>query len=172
MDFSGSCGCDGMGGDGSERFWVYFPIEVVEETKKDSSTFESPSHYTGKKEKSKKRQCHEKQKEKQMQVEITEPWILHAEGCESNRGDPEINEGLGTCEEGTLKMWKMGVEMEDWRELREDGGMVWVVEGWDWCEELEGRLAVADEDEDVQLAIEESESDEEEEVEIMLDLEL
>ncbi|KAJ8066312.1 hypothetical protein OCU04_005388 [Sclerotinia nivalis] len=148
MDFSGNCGCDGLDGDGSERFWVYFPIEVIAENPTSSS------YHQGNK--STKKKCHdeeieEKQVDRKIEIEIMEPWILHAEGCERNRGDLEINEGLGTCEEGTLRTWHMGVGREDWRGLRGDEGMVWVVEGWDSCEELEGRLGSVDGDGDVDV---------------------
>ncbi|ESZ94961.1 hypothetical protein SBOR_4644 [Sclerotinia borealis F-4128] len=156
MDFSAGCGCDGKGGDGDERFWVYFPVEVVEvvggeegkgEGKDMGKEKDNPSSLHAV-EKAQKKKCHDKKRGKQIEkememeweVEITEPWILHAEGCENNRGDPEINAGLGTCEEGVQRMWKMGVEREDWRELRGDGGMVWVVQGWDLCRELKERL--------------------------------
>lgn len=97
-----------------------------------------------------------------MEIEIMEPWILHAEGCEDNRGDAEINGGLGTCENGILRTWQMGVSREDWREMRSDGGMVWIVEGWDKCEEPEGRLGHA----------EESEEEKEFEVEVEVELEI
>ncbi|KAF7871672.1 hypothetical protein EAF04_003779 [Stromatinia cepivora] len=175
MDFSGNCECDGLGGDGSERFWVYFPVEVVEERTTCSS------YHQG--DKSTKKKCHEEIEEIQtnieIEIEIMEPWILHAEGCERNRGDVEINEGLGTCEGGILRTWQMGVGREDWRGLRGDAGMVWVVEGWDSCEELEGRLGgvdvdvegVEDEDRDLEWDMEENE-DEEQGVENMLGFEL
>ncbi|TGO30571.1 hypothetical protein BPAE_0004g00270 [Botrytis paeoniae] len=151
-DFSSGCGCDGAGGDGSERFWVYFPVEI-NSTEKDKQrhVFESPGHADEElKKKNRKKKCHGKneKKEEEMEIEIMEPWILHAEGCEDNRGDAEINGGLGTCEEGILRTWQMGVSREDWREMRDDGGMVWIVEGWDKCEELEGRLGHVEEEEE------------------------
>lgn len=164
-DFSSGCGCDGAGGDGSERFWVYFPVEINSvEKDKQKHTFESPGLADEElKKKNRKKKCHGKKetKEEEIEIEIMEPWILHAEGCEDNRGDAEINGGLGTCENGILRTWQMGVSREDWREMRSDGGMVWIVEGWDKCEELEGRLGHA----------EESEEDEEFEVEVELEIE-
>ncbi|KAF5871709.1 uncharacterized protein Bfra_008733 [Botrytis fragariae] len=151
-DFSSGCGCDGAGGDGSERFWVYFPVEINSiEKDEQKHVFESPGHADEElKKKNRKKKCHGKneKKEEEMEIEIMEPWVLHAEGCEDNRGDVEINGGLGTCEEGILRTWQMGVSREDWREMRSDGGMVWIVEGWDRCEELEGRLGHVEEEEE------------------------
>ncbi|KAM0129102.1 hypothetical protein ACHAO1_008652 [Botrytis cinerea] len=165
-DFSSGCGCDGAGGDGSERFWVYFPAEINSiEKDKQKHTFESPGRADEElKKKNRKKKCHGKKEktEEEIEIEIMEPWILHAEGCEDNRGDAEINGELGTCENGILRTWQMGVSREDWREMRSDGGMVWIVEGWDKCEELEGRLGHA----------EESEEEEEFEVEVEVELEI
>ncbi|TGO85855.1 hypothetical protein BPOR_0357g00010 [Botrytis porri] len=151
-DFSSGCGCDGAGGDGSERFWVYFPVDISSiEKDKQKHIFESPGHADEDlKKENRKKKCHGKNEktEEEIEIEIVEPWILHAEGCEDNRGVVEINGGLGTCEEGVLRTWQMGVSREDWREMRGDGGMVWIVEGWDKCEELEGRLGHVEEEEE------------------------
>ncbi|KAF7953623.1 uncharacterized protein EAE97_001022 [Botrytis byssoidea] len=175
-DFSSGCGCDGVGGDGSERFWVYFPVEINSiEKDKQKHIFASPGHANEElKKKNRKKKCHGKNEktEEEMEIEIMEPWILHAEGCEDNRGDAEINGGLGTCEEGILRTWQMGVSREDWREMRSDGGMVWIVEGWDKCEELEGRLGhVEEEEEDIEEEVIEFEVEFEIEEEIEYEVE-
>lgn len=174
-DFSSGCGCDGAGGDGSERFWVYFPVEVNSiEKDKQKHIFESPGHVDEELKKKNRKKCHGKneKKEEEMEIEIMEPWILHAEGCEDNRGDAEINGGLGTCEGGILRTWQMGVSREDWREMRSDGGMVWIVEGWDKCEELEGRLGhVEEEEEDIEEEVIEFEVEFEIEEEIEYEVE-
>ncbi|TGO12117.1 hypothetical protein BTUL_0094g00290 [Botrytis tulipae] len=175
-DFSSGCGCDGAGGEGSERFWVYFPVEINSiEKDKQKHIFKSPGHADEElKKKNRKKKCRGKNEktEEEMEIEIMEPWILHAEGCEDNRGDAEINGGLGTCEEGILRTWQMGVSREDWREMRSDGGMVWIVEGWDKCEELEGRLGhVQDEEEDIEEEVIEFEVEFEIEEEIEYEVE-
>ncbi|TEY74620.1 hypothetical protein BOTCAL_0072g00160 [Botryotinia calthae] len=174
-DFSSGCGCDGAGGDGSERFWVYFPVEINSiEKDKQKHKFESSGHTDEELKKTRKKKCHgKKEEEEEIEIEIMEPWILHAEGCEDNRGDAEINGGLGTCEKGILRTWQMGVSREDWREMRSDGGMVWIVEGWDKCEELEGRLGHAEEDEVEEEVIEfEVEFEIEEEIEYEVEFEI
>jgi hypothetical protein len=111
-DFSANCGsCSD-----DERFWIYFPL--VDPTQ------------------NKKKGCHKKNKKVGVvEMEVGEPWVMHAQGCERNNGE---NEGLGTCEDGVKRMWKLGLG-EDWSELRERDDLVWVVEGWGDCEEIDGR---------------------------------
>ncbi|KAM3075979.1 hypothetical protein ACMFMF_005325 [Clarireedia jacksonii] len=85
----------------------------------------------------KKKGCHKKNKKVGVvEMEVGEPWVMHAQGCERNNGE---NEGLGTCEEGVKRMWKLGLG-DDWSDLRERDDLVWVVEGWGDCDEIDGRF--------------------------------